>query len=97
LENPWIARKQHNPQNSQIENPFSSSEPARLAQVLPNYNLAVLGDFNGLEREKFGNAFWKLWYDQKPFVLLESRIINEKRLQAKTLFATSLQSLDLKP
>src|SRR5579872_2325170 len=36
--------------------PFFSGRRQRAQEIFPNFSLAVLGDFNGLEPKKFGRA-----------------------------------------
>jgi hypothetical protein len=52
LENPWIAASA---KFFLQESPLLSSPPQGEDQAFPNFSLAVSGDFNGLERKKFGN------------------------------------------
>jgi hypothetical protein len=56
LENPWIAQEDASPTKPPPRIPFSSVTVKRACKFFPNFYLATSGDFNGLERKKFGNA-----------------------------------------
>jgi hypothetical protein len=49
LENPWIAA------SAKFLSKKALCYQEGEDQAFPNFSLAVLGDFNGLERKKFGN------------------------------------------
>jgi hypothetical protein len=53
LENPWMTQ---DAQNRLREIPFFQRPVIASAKFFPKLFLASLGDFNGLQRKKFGNA-----------------------------------------
>jgi hypothetical protein len=56
------------------ESPLLSSPPQGEDQAFPNFSLAILGDFNGLQRKKFGNRSPRILLSVYPSVASQPAI-----------------------